>query len=177
MLIGDWSIGDDCTKETYIFLLSFIPISLDIGTDGDNASSSIGLDERVLTTLLSEMDGVESGGGSSSRNAPQVFILGCSTRPDRIDSAIMRPGECWLFCNDGGIVGRLDRLFFVNYPTTSDRASIISLYLSQQKISNIETRHIDQMATSTSNWTGSDLEEMIRYREGAWWMLIPCCVM
>ena len=50
----------------------------------DTGESSGGINERVLSTLLNEMDGVEGRKG--------VVVIGCTNRPDCIDDAILRPG-------------------------------------------------------------------------------------
>jgi transitional endoplasmic reticulum ATPase len=50
--------------------------------------------ERIVSTLLNEMDGVDTGSGG-------VYVVACSTRPWVLDSAIVRPG-------------RLDRLVRIN---------------------------------------------------------------
>ncbi|KAK9761040.1 Ribosome biogenesis ATPase rix7 [Basidiobolus ranarum] len=59
---------------------------------------------RVVNTLLTEMDGVES--------RKQVFIIAATNRPDIIDPAILRPG-------------RLDKLLYVDLPTTEERYEIL----------------------------------------------------
>ena len=50
----------------------------------DSGDSGNGVNERVLSTLLNEMDGVEGRQG--------VMIIGCTNRPDHIDDALLRPG-------------------------------------------------------------------------------------
>lgn len=51
----------------------------------NSGDSSGGVNERVLSTLLNEMDGVEGRQG--------VIVIGCTNRPDQIDDAILRPGK------------------------------------------------------------------------------------
>ncbi|KAF9395972.1 hypothetical protein BGX21_009710 [Mortierella sp. AD011] len=76
------------------------------GWGGDAASQgSNGVNERVLSTLLNEMDGVEE--------RTSVFVIGCTNQPQAIDDALLRPG-------------RLDQLIYVGYPTLQDRVDIIS---------------------------------------------------
>ena len=41
--------------------------------------------ERILSTLLNEMDGVGKGGG--------VVVVGATNRVDLLDEALLRPGE------------------------------------------------------------------------------------
>lgn len=50
------------------------------------------------------MDGMESRQG--------VFVMAASNRPDIIDPAVLRPG-------------RLDKILFVNLPTSNDRHEIL----------------------------------------------------
>ncbi|XP_036612907.1 nuclear valosin-containing protein-like isoform X1 [Trichosurus vulpecula] len=60
--------------------------------------------DRVVSQLLTEMDGVES--------RQQVYILAATNRPDSIDRAILRPG-------------RLDKILFVGLPSPADRFAIL----------------------------------------------------
>eukprot|EP00163_Fabomonas_tropica_P030218 TRINITY_DN674_c0_g1_i1.p1 TRINITY_DN674_c0_g1~~TRINITY_DN674_c0_g1_i1.p1 ORF type:complete len:759 (+),score=62.89 TRINITY_DN674_c0_g1_i1:416-2692(+) len=62
-----------------------------------------GVQARVLSTLLNEMDGVASSQG--------VIVIAASNRPDLIDSALLRPG-------------RIDSLLYVGLPETSDRQQV-----------------------------------------------------
>lgn len=59
---------------------------------------------RIVNQLLTEMDGMEGRQG--------VFVMAASNRPDIIDPAVLRPG-------------RLDKILFVNLPTSSDRFEIL----------------------------------------------------
>lgn len=54
-----------------------------LGWDGGGDTNG-GVNERVLSTLLNEMDGVEGRNG--------VIVIGCTNRPHQIDDAILRPG-------------------------------------------------------------------------------------
>ncbi len=59
---------------------------------------------RIVNQLLTEMDGMEGRQG--------VFVMAASNRPDIIDPAVLRPG-------------RLDKILFVNLPTSNDRFEIL----------------------------------------------------
>ncbi|KAG8907123.1 hypothetical protein FRB99_005231 [Tulasnella sp. 403] len=59
---------------------------------------------RVVNTLLTELDGLESRGTS-------VYIIGATNRPDMIDPAMCRPG-------------RLDKLLYVDLPNAEERVDI-----------------------------------------------------
>ncbi|XP_050438295.1 uncharacterized protein LOC126844272 [Adelges cooleyi] len=52
---------------------------------GQNGDSG-GVGDRVVSQLLTEMDGV-------STDNQQIFVLGATNRPDLIDSALLRPGR------------------------------------------------------------------------------------
>ncbi|KAK9866141.1 hypothetical protein WJX84_005323 [Apatococcus fuscideae] len=57
-------------------------------------SDSGGVMDRVVSQLLAEIDGVQTGG------AQDLFVIGATNRPDLLDAALLRPG-------------RLDRLLYV----------------------------------------------------------------
>jgi transitional endoplasmic reticulum ATPase len=44
-----------------------------------------GVNERILSTLLNEMDGV-------SGNDSDIMILASTSRPNKLDDALLRPG-------------------------------------------------------------------------------------
>lgn len=56
-----------------------------IGSERTASASGSSVKERVLTQLLTEMDGVNS--------LTNVTIVAATNRPDLIDKAIMRPGK------------------------------------------------------------------------------------
>ena len=68
--------------------------------------------DRVLSALLTEMDGV--GGGREGRG--RVFVVGATNRPDSLDPAITRPG-------------RLDSLLYVPPPDRDGRRDILEALL------------------------------------------------
>ena len=70
------------------------------GIGGDSTGSS----ERLLGTLLNEMDGVTSSG--------DVLVLGCTNRIEDLDEALLRPG-------------RLDHHIEVTLPTEQDVMAIV----------------------------------------------------
>ncbi|KAG8858272.1 hypothetical protein FRB96_005402 [Tulasnella sp. 330] len=60
---------------------------------------------RVVNTLLTELDGLESRGTS-------VYVIAATNRPDMIDPAMCRPG-------------RLDKLLYVDLPNAGERVEIM----------------------------------------------------
>lgn len=74
---------------------------------GDSGSGSSGVAERILATLLNEMDGIESNKG--------VVVVAATNRRDAVDPALLRPG-------------RLDVTVEVGIPTAEDREDILRVH-------------------------------------------------
>ncbi|KAI7864428.1 P-loop containing nucleoside triphosphate hydrolase protein [Spinellus fusiger] len=98
-----------------------------------------GVNERVLSTLLNEMDGVEGRQG--------VIVIGCTNRPHDIDDAVLRPG-------------RLDQLVYIGLPTKEDRMEIIQILTKKMAVS--PEIDIESLAQQTEYCTGADLDNMFR---------------
>lgn len=59
-----------------------------------NDTTSEGTMDRVLSTFLTEMDGIESGsGGDNNGAAGNVGVIGITHNPDLIDPSLRRPGR------------------------------------------------------------------------------------
>ena len=97
-LVGTRSVG----------LSSLQPDASSSGSGGPSNKDPV--QERVLSTLLNELDGVESLEG--------VIIIGATNRIDKIDDALLRPG-------------RFDKLLFVGPPDAESRWKIMNFYLSK----------------------------------------------
>ena len=95
--------------------------------------------ERVVNTLLAEMDGLESRDG--------VAVIGATNRPTLLDSALLRPG-------------RFDELVYVPVPDEDGRRQILDIHT--QKVPMSEDVNLDRIATRTSGYTGADLENLVR---------------
>lgn len=78
---------------------------------GDAASSS-----RLLSQLLTELDGVNNTGSNGSGRKVRVFVVGATNRPDLLDNALTRPG-------------RIDRMIYVGVPDSESRAQIFNISL------------------------------------------------
>lgn len=65
-----------------------------------------GMGQRVLSQLLNEMDGVSARSG--------VLLLACTSRPDLLDPALLRPG-------------RFERLVYVGPPTPVARVHLLQM--------------------------------------------------
>ncbi|KAF5101310.1 hypothetical protein D0Z03_000617 [Geotrichum reessii] len=90
--------------------------------------------DRVLTSLLNEMDGIEALVG--------VTILAATNRPEVIDPALMRPG-------------RLDRLVYVAPPNVSARLKILEI--QARKMTVDDDVDLAQLAESTDGCSGAEV--------------------
>lgn len=121
-----------------VFIDEMDAIGTKRGFDANDGGGG-GVNERVLSTLLNEMDGVEGRQG--------VVVIGCTNRPDQIDDAIIRPG-------------RLDQLVYVGLPTLKDRIDIINTLMRKVRVSD----DVDPVALAkqTEFCSGADLENLFR---------------
>lgn len=122
-----------------IFIDEMDAIGTKRGFDASDGGGG-GVNERVLSTLLNEMDGVEGRQG--------VVVIGCTNRPDQIDDAIIRPG-------------RLDQLIYVGLPTLEDRIDIINTLMKKIRVS--EDVDPVALAKQTEFCSGADLDNLFRY--------------
>jgi transitional endoplasmic reticulum ATPase len=116
-----------------------------------------GVDERVLSTMLNEMDGIQERQG--------IFIIGCTNRPDLIDDALLRPG-------------RFDHLIYIDMPNTEDRLGILNTItqpydeykMKERDLKGIPNKkavidpsiNLPLLAQRTNNFTGADLVVLFR---------------
>ncbi|CAJ0572919.1 unnamed protein product, partial [Mesorhabditis spiculigera] len=97
-------------------------------------ADSTGVTDRVVNQLLTEMDGAEGLNG--------VFVLGCTSRVDLIDPALLRPG-------------RFDHKLVCDAPNAEDREEILEIVL--KKIEREGEFDLKQLAHMSEGWTGADL--------------------
>ncbi len=98
-----------------------------------------GVSERVLSQLLTELDGF--------RRAEGVFVLAATNRPDLLDPAIIRPG-------------RLDKIILVGPPNLEERLEILRIYTRRMPLA--EDVNLREIAERTEYYTGSDLKALVR---------------
>lgn len=115
-----------------------------IGSHRSGGSSSG--TERLLSQLLTELDGIHSNGGDSSKN--RVVVVGATNRPDLLDTALMRPG-------------RMDRMIYVGLPDVQSRQEILQLKLQQTAAITLSQLH--QLAMDTDGYSGAELVAICRH--------------
>jgi len=95
--------------------------------------------ERVVNTILSEMDGLEE--------LQNVVVIGATNRPTLIDPALLRPG-------------RFDELIYVGTPDTAGRRRILAIHTRNMPLADdVDLEAIEQR---TDRFTGADLEDLVR---------------
>ncbi|TYZ59861.1 hypothetical protein PybrP1_005803 [[Pythium] brassicae (nom. inval.)] len=107
------------------------------GSGGGDAGSSSAM--RVMSTMLNEMDGVESADG--------LLVIGATNRPDCIDAALLRPG-------------RFDRILYVDLPTERDRLTILQIHSAPMQLA--DDVDLAAMAARTPFFSGAELENVCR---------------
>jgi transitional endoplasmic reticulum ATPase len=110
-----------------------------VGSRSSQESTGGGVSERVLSTLLNEMDGVESAG--------QVLVVAATNRPDMLDAAFLRPG-------------RIDRVLYVPPPDAAARCEILRVKTRGMPLA--ADVDLEGLATQTERYTGADLENLCR---------------
>jgi len=95
--------------------------------------------ERVVNTILAEMDGLEE--------LQSVVVIGATNRPNLIDPALLRPG-------------RFDELIYVTVPDQGGRRRILSIHTAKMPLA--DDVDLDALAERTERFTGADLEDLVR---------------
>ena len=95
--------------------------------------------ERVVNTILAEMDGLEE--------LQSVVVIGATNRPNLIDPALLRPG-------------RFDELVYVSVPDEGGRRRILGIHVGKMPLA--DDVDLDALARRTDRFTGADLEDLVR---------------
>jgi len=93
--------------------------------------------ERVISQLLTEMDGIEELRG--------VVVIAATNRPDIVDPALLRPG-------------RFDKLLYVPPPDLEARKEILKIHTRKKPLA--DDVDLDDIAKRTEGYTGADLEAL-----------------
>lgn len=101
--------------------------------------SDSGVTERVISQLLTEMDGIITLEG--------VVVIAATNRPDIVDPAVLRPG-------------RFDRLIYVPEPDEKSRLQIIKIHTRNMPLARDVS--LEQLATMTKSYSGADIEALCR---------------
>ena len=94
--------------------------------------------ERIVSQLLTEMDGLEDLKG--------VVVIGATNRPDIVDEALLRPG-------------RFDRLLEISLPDNEARKEILKIHTSKKPLD--KTVSLDKLVELTKGYSGADIAALV----------------
>ncbi len=103
-----------------------------------STSGDSGVTERMISQLLTELDGLEELTG--------VTVIGATNRPDIIDPALLRPG-------------RFDKLVKVDLPDKEGRIEILKTHLREVPVS--ETISWAEIANKMEGFSGADIAAVV----------------
>jgi transitional endoplasmic reticulum ATPase len=125
-------------RENAPTVIFFDEIDAIAGERGRNMGDS-GVGERVVSQLLTELDGLEE--------LEDVVVVATSNRPDLIDSALLRPG-------------RLDRHVHVPVPDAEAREAIFAVHTRDKPLA--DGVDLADLARRTEGYVGADIEAVTR---------------
>ena len=98
-----------------------------------------GVTGRVISQLLTEMDGIVS--------LENIVIMAATNRPDIVDPALLRPG-------------RFDRLIFVPEPDEDSRFKIFKIHTMNMPL--MKDVNLKELAHMARGYSGADIESVCR---------------
>ncbi|WP_277541420.1 CDC48 family AAA ATPase [Haloarcula laminariae] len=125
-------------RENAPTVVFFDEIDSIAGERGGGQTDS-GVGERVVSQLLTELDGIEE--------MEDVVVVATTNRPDLIDSALLRPG-------------RLDRHVHVPVPDEEARRAIFAVHTRDKPLA--DGIDLDSLARRTDGYVGADIEAVCR---------------
>ncbi len=112
-----------------IFMDEIDSITSERGTGSDS-----NVTERVISQLLTEMDGLTA--------LNDVVVIAATNRPDIIDPALLRPG-------------RFDKSIYIGIPDKESRKKILEIHTKNKPLA--ESVNLDDLAAQTEGYTGADI--------------------
>jgi len=94
--------------------------------------------ERVISQILTELDGLES--------LNNVIVIAATNRPDIIDAALLRPG-------------RFDRLIEIGMPDERARLEILKIHTAKKPLADGVS--LEELAAKTDKYSGADLAAIV----------------
>ncbi|MGY5864835.1 MAG: CDC48 family AAA ATPase [Candidatus Thorarchaeota archaeon] len=107
------------------------------GSDGPGAVHN----QRVISQLLTEMDGLES--------MKDIVVIAATNRPEFIDKALLR-------------TGRFDRFVYVDAPDADSRQAIFEIYIEGMPLEDDVMKQMAKLVELTENYVGGDIEAICR---------------
>ena len=103
-----------------------------------NTGDDTHVTERVISQILTEMDGMEE--------LKDVLVIAATNRPDMVDAALLRPG-------------RLDRLIYIMPPDNEARKAIFQIHIKDKTVKDVD---LNELARMTDGYVGADIEAICR---------------
>ncbi len=107
---------------------------IDAITPTRGMSSDAQVTERVISQILTEMDGLEE--------LHNVTVIAATNRPDLVDPALLRPG-------------RFDRHIYIPPPDLATRKAILEIHTKHKPLA--ADVNLDDLAKRTDKYTGAEL--------------------
>jgi transitional endoplasmic reticulum ATPase len=109
------------------------------GERGSGMGGGAEVSERVVSQLLTEMDGLAEN--------PNLVVLAATNRRDSLDRALLRPG-------------RLEEHIEVPAPDEAGRRAILAVHADDRPLG--DDVDLDELAADLEGYTGADLEAVVR---------------
>ena len=103
------------------------------------SGTTTGVTERVVSQLLTELDGLE--------DLTDVVVIAATNRPGLVDDALLRPG-------------RLERHLRVGVPDEAGRREVFTVHTEGRPLA--DDVKLDQLARETDGYVGADIEAVCR---------------
>ena len=110
-----------------------------IATERGEGASDTNVGERVVSQLLTELDGLET--------LEDVVVIATTNRPDLLDDALLRPG-------------RLDHHVSVSAPDEAARREIFEIHTRDRPLA--DDVDLDELASRTAEFVGADVDGVCR---------------
>jgi transitional endoplasmic reticulum ATPase len=98
-----------------------------------------GVSERVISQLLTEMDGIVA--------LEDIVVIAATNRPDIVDPAVLRPG-------------RFDRLIYVPEPDEKSRLQIFKIHTKNVPLA--KDVNLTELVAITKGYSGADISALCR---------------
>lgn len=133
-----------------LFIDQIEAIARNRSSDSSESQSS----DRILSLLLTQMDGIEKNssdgfGSNKSEIDSALIVLAATNKPHLLDSAILRPG-------------RFDHVLYVPPPTPQTRKEMIDYFITKTPCKDVTDAQWTELSKLTKGFTGADLESLFR---------------
>ncbi|WP_135852683.1 AAA family ATPase [Halorussus salinus] len=129
----------DRARQASPAIVFFDEIDAIAGERGGGMGGGAEVSERVVSQLLTEMDGLAEN--------PNMVVLAATNRRDALDRALLRPG-------------RLEEHIEVPAPDEEGRRAILAVHADDKPLG--DDVDLDELAAELEGYSGADLEAVVR---------------